>query len=51
MDLLNPVAVRMSSANINRRTVENVRAAGFADIQVESHMLGMIKTIRTTKFA
>ena len=51
MDLLNPVAVRMSGANINRRTVENVRAAGFADIQVESHMLGMIKTIRATKSA
>lgn len=51
MDLMNPIAVRISGANINRRTVENVRAAGFADIDVESHMLGMIKTIRAMKNA
>lgn len=49
MDLLNPIAVRLSGANINRRTVDNVRAAGFSDIEVESHMLGMIKTIRARK--
>jgi len=41
--------VRMSGANINRRTVENVRAAGFADLDVTSHMLGMVKAIRATK--
>ncbi len=29
MDLLNPLVVRMTGANINRRTLENVRAAGF----------------------
>ena len=51
MDLLNPIAVRMSGANINRRTVENVRAAGFADLDVTSHMLGMVKAIRATKSA
>lgn len=49
MDLMNPIAVRLSGANINRRTVENVRAAGFAAIDVESHLLGMIKTIRAGK--
>ena len=49
MDLLNPISVRISGANINRRTIENVRAAGFTAIDVESHMLGMIKTIRATK--
>ncbi len=51
MDLMNPIAVRLSGANINRRTVENVRAAGFTALDVESHMLGMIKTIRATKAA
>lgn len=51
MDLMNPIAVRVSGANINRnrRTVENVRDAGFAAIDVESHLLGMIKTIRAGK--
>jgi ubiquinone/menaquinone biosynthesis C-methylase UbiE len=29
MDLANPVMVRMSGANVNRRTVENVERAGF----------------------
>lgn len=51
MDLLNPIPVRMSGANINRRTVENVRAAGFADMDVETHMLGIITTVRATKTA
>lgn len=49
MDLMNPIAVRVSGANINRRTVENVRAAGFVAVDVESHMLGMVNTIRATK--
>lgn len=49
MDLLNPIAVRLSGANINRRTVENVRTAGFAGLQVNSHAFGLIKTIRATK--
>lgn len=49
MDLLNPIAVRLSGANINRRTIENVRAAGFADVAISSHVFGLIKTIRATK--
>jgi ubiquinone/menaquinone biosynthesis C-methylase UbiE len=51
MDILNPVAVRLSGANINRRTVENVRAAGFDELDVTSHTLGFVKTIRTQKGA
>lgn len=31
-DLANPVAVRMTGANVNRRTEENVEAAGFDDV-------------------
>jgi ubiquinone/menaquinone biosynthesis C-methylase UbiE len=35
MDLLNPVVVRIMGANINRRTVENVRQAGLIVERVE----------------
>lgn len=45
MDLLNPVVVRAAGANINRRTIENVRAAGFGQLDVSSHMLGIVKLI------
>lgn len=46
MDLLNPVAVRMTGANINRDTVANVRKAGVALESVESRAFGIIKWIR-----
>ncbi|MGC8781780.1 MAG: hypothetical protein ACP5UQ_13035 [Anaerolineae bacterium] len=39
MDLLNPLVVRMVGANINRRTLENVRRAGLTVIEVE-HLRG-----------
>jgi len=42
MDVLNPVVVRMMGANINRRTVENVRKAGLALEQVDDMGLGGI---------
>lgn len=45
MDVFNPVVVRMAGANINRRTVENVRAAGFADVDVSSRLFGIMKLI------
>jgi ubiquinone/menaquinone biosynthesis C-methylase UbiE len=35
MDVINPIFVRMTGANINRRTVENVRRAGLRVIDVE----------------
>ncbi len=35
MDLLNPLVVRVMGANINRRTVENVRASGLHLDRVE----------------
>ncbi len=31
-DLVNPVAVRLTGANVNRRTEENVKSAGFDDV-------------------
>ncbi len=35
MDLLNPLVVRVMGANINRRTVANVRRAGLTIVEVE----------------
>ncbi len=46
MDLANPIAVRMSGANINRDTVSNVVKAGIALDVVESRGLGIVKLIR-----
>lgn len=46
MDLLNPLAVRLTGANINRRTVDNVKRSG---LQLESAetlgMNGIVKLI------
>jgi ubiquinone/menaquinone biosynthesis C-methylase UbiE len=36
MDLLNPLVVRVMGANINRRTLDNVRRSGFEIVQVEN---------------
>ena len=49
MDRLNPVAVRMMGANINRDTVSNVATAGIAIDGVESRGFGIIKLIRGSK--
>jgi ubiquinone/menaquinone biosynthesis C-methylase UbiE len=46
MDALNPLVVRMTGANINRRTVENVRKAGLQIENVED--LGMGDIIKLT---
>jgi hypothetical protein len=45
MDLANPIAVRLSGANINRDTVSNVEKAGIALEAVESDF-GILKVIR-----
>lgn len=42
MDALNPVVVRVMGANINRRTVENVRRSGLRVQQVEDVGMGGI---------
>jgi ubiquinone/menaquinone biosynthesis C-methylase UbiE len=36
-DILNPMVVRMMGANINRRTIDNIRTAGW-QIRVEEHL-------------
>jgi phosphatidylethanolamine/phosphatidyl-N-methylethanolamine N-methyltransferase len=48
MDLANPIAVRMSGANINRDTVSNVAKGGMTLDDVESRGLGIIKLIRAS---
>ena len=45
MELANPLVVRMMGANINRETVENIRRAGFTDLQVEDLWLDIVKRI------
>ena len=45
MDGLNPVLVRMSGANINRQTVENVTRAGLNLISVENLKADLVKLI------
>ena len=45
MNLINPLVVRRMGANINRETVENVRSAGFAEVQVEDLWLDIVKRI------
>ncbi|MDE3096638.1 MAG: class I SAM-dependent methyltransferase [Chloroflexota bacterium] len=49
MDWMNPVVVRMMGANINRRTVDNVRAAGFAGGEASRHVLGIVRIIDAPK--
>jgi ubiquinone/menaquinone biosynthesis C-methylase UbiE len=44
-DLLNPIVLHFSGANINRRTVENVVNAGFEIEHVQSRFLGIVKLI------
>lgn len=46
MDLMNPIVVRLSGANINRDTVSNVAKAGLALGDVESRWFGIVKLIR-----
>ena len=45
MDALNPLVVRMVGANINRRTVENVRRAGLEIVSVRNLSGELVKLI------
>ena len=45
MDLVNPLPVHIYGANINRRTVDNLKAAGFRDIQVTDLWADIMKRI------
>jgi ubiquinone/menaquinone biosynthesis C-methylase UbiE len=46
MDLLNPLVVRISGANINRRTVDNIHRAGLVIERVENLApMGLVKLV------
>ncbi len=47
MDLLNPLVVRLVGANINRRTVENVRLSGLTLVSVEQVTGNLVKLIHS----
>ena len=49
MDWLNPIVVRVEGANINRRTEENVRAAGIAPCETSRHWFGIVRVIEARK--
>jgi len=49
MDLLNPLMVRLSGANINRATVANVEKAGFQVVAAASFFGGLVKLIEARK--
>lgn len=46
MDVMNPIAVRLTGANINRDTVSNAARAGISLDEVESRGFGIVKLIR-----
>lgn len=45
MDFLNPLVVNSYGANINRRTVENIKNAGFTSIEVRNLFSDIVKEI------
>ena len=48
VSVANPIAVRLSGANVNRDTVSNVAKGGLALDNVESRGFGIIKLIRAS---
>lgn len=49
MNLLNPVVVRLFGANINRNTVKNVQACGFASVKIDQRCGDVLKLIEAKK--
>lgn len=45
LDIINPVTVRLTGANVNRRTMDNLRAAGIEVVSVENLWLDILKLI------
>lgn len=45
MDLINPMVVDLYGANINRRTIDNIKAAGFLNIEEINLMGDIVKKI------
>lgn len=51
MNLLNPIVVRLFGANINRKTLETVRRAGFKPIRINELSGDIVKLIEAWKTA
>ena len=49
MNFVNPAIVALAGANINRNTVKNVKACGFASVRVDEHSGDIIKLIEARK--
>jgi ubiquinone/menaquinone biosynthesis C-methylase UbiE len=49
MNFINPVIVALAGANINRNTVKNVKACGFASVRVDERSGDIIKLIEARK--
>lgn len=45
LDIINPVTVWLTGANVNRRTIDNLRAAGIETVSVENLWLDILKLI------
>lgn len=45
MDLLNPLSLRLDGVNINRNTIDNVRAAGFRVVEEQNLFLDIFKMV------
>lgn len=50
MDVFNPVVVNFYGANINRKTVENIHAAGFTEVNVTNLYKDIVKKIVIKNF-
>jgi phosphatidylethanolamine/phosphatidyl-N-methylethanolamine N-methyltransferase len=49
MNFINPLIVGLAGANINRNTVKNVKACGFASVRVDERSSDIIKLIEARK--
>ncbi|MGR8941271.1 MAG: class I SAM-dependent methyltransferase [Gammaproteobacteria bacterium] len=49
MNMLNPLTVSLVGANINRNTVKNVQACGFANVRIDERSGDIIKLIEARK--
>lgn len=49
MNFFNPLVVALAGANINRKTVENVRLSGFAEVDIDPRSSDIIKLIEARK--
>lgn len=50
MDLINPIPLYLAGANINRNTIDNLKLAGFTDMEVENLRFDIVKFIRIINF-